>query len=124
MTLAQELKALQKMEIAVAMDDGQSYRGRLKKFDEGTMVLEDVFETTSQKIDWIETKDVSGAITAIKGYIPWRRVTLPKVIIRNETVLRIWPWSSAGTVDDVPKEIDRNSDIGKIPVKRPVKKSV
>ena len=91
MTLAQELTELLNTEIAVMMNDGQGYRGILVRFDNDVLVLETVYETSTTDVDWIESKEETRTAT-IKGYVPWRRITLPRVIIRIPMVLRIWPW--------------------------------
>lgn len=93
MLLEQELEQLIKKEIAVIMNDGQAYRGKLTRFDSEIIVLEEVYETSNDDIDWVEVTEGKKA-TAIKGYIPWRRVTLPKLIVRVPMVLRIWPWTA------------------------------
>ena len=93
----EELTGLLQTEIAIICNDGQAYRGILKSFDRDIMVLEEIYETSNEEIDWIEIKDEKTKGTSIKGYIPWRRVTLPKLIIRMQMILRIWPWA--------PKEV-------------------
>ena len=92
MSFTTELEELLNNEIAIIMNDGQAYRGILTKFDEDVIVLERVYETNNEEIDWVESGGRKGNPTNIKGYIPWRRVTLPKLIARNEMILRIWPW--------------------------------
>ena len=94
MLLEQELEKLMKKEIAVIMNDVQAYRGILTRFDNEIVVLESVYETSNDEIDWVEISDGKKQ-TSIKGYIPWRRVTLPKLIVRLQMVLRIWPWTTA-----------------------------
>ncbi len=95
MLLEKELEELLKSEIAVIMNDGQAYRGRLIKFDSEIIVLDNVYETSNEEIDWVETEQKTSKGPSIKGYIPWRRVTLPKLIVRTPMVLRIWPWKPA-----------------------------
>ena len=92
MSFTQELEELINEEIAIIMNDGQAYRGTLSKFDEDVIVLEKVYETNNEEIDWVESGGRKGSPTNIKGYIPWRRVTLPKLIARNDMILRVWPW--------------------------------
>ncbi len=98
MSLTDELNELKNTEIALIMNDGQAYRGTLTKFDKDTIVLENVYETSNEEIDWVESEARKGGPATIRGYVPWRRVTLPKLIARSEMVLRIWPWS-VGKVD-------------------------
>ena len=91
MALEDELKELKNTEIAVVMNDGQAYRGVLVNFDKECIILEKILETSNEDIDWVEGKK-AGTQPAIKGYMHWRRITLPKLIVRNQMVLRIWPW--------------------------------
>lgn len=92
MLLDRELNDLLNKEIAVVMSDGQCYRGILQKFDDTVMVLSDVFETSNREVEWIE-QDPENPHGPKVGYMSWRRVTLPKVILRIPMTLRIWPWS-------------------------------
>ncbi len=108
MSLASELSEYVDSEIAVIMNDGNGYRGALVKYDKEVIILKDIYETSCSDIDWVESPGQSPAKT-IKGYVPWRRVTLPRLIIRVEMVLRIWPWQ--------PLEDDENGGEGKTKVK-------
>ncbi len=92
MSFTTELEELINEEIAIIMNDGQAYRGILSKFDKDVIVLEKVYETNNEEIDWVESGAKKGTPSNIKGYIPWRRVTLPKLIARNDMILRVWPW--------------------------------
>lgn len=94
MLLEKELDALLNKEIAIIMNDGQAYRGKLARFDSEIIVLEEVYETSNDEIDWVEVSEGKKA-ASIKGYIPWRRVTLPRLIVRVPMILRIWPWAAA-----------------------------
>jgi small nuclear ribonucleoprotein (snRNP)-like protein len=107
MTFVNELESLMNTEIAIIMNDGQAYRGVLAKFDDETMVLEKVYETSNDEIDWVEVNGKKGTPTNIKGYIPWRRVTLPKLIARNDMILRIWPWVVAKPAAPGPVKIKK-----------------
>lgn len=88
----QELTELLDTEIAVVVSDGMAFRGILKKFDHEILILREVYETNNIEVDWIELKGEKGQPRTVKGYIPWRRVTIPEVIIRIPTVMRVWPW--------------------------------
>lgn len=106
MTLTDELTDLLKSEIAVVMGDGMAHLGNLSKFDRDILILENVFEAFSQEVDWVETA------SGVKGYMYWRRVNLPRVIIRTEMILRIWPWKPQDlTKRPKPK---RGSPIGEL----------
>jgi small nuclear ribonucleoprotein (snRNP)-like protein len=92
MLIDNELKELLNKEIAVIMNDGQGYRGKLTKVDGDIIVLENIYETSNQEIEWVESKDTGDEGVKMKGYLPWRKITIPSVIIRIPLVLRIWPW--------------------------------
>lgn len=95
MSLTTELSGLIDKEIAITMKDGMIYRGILKKFDKDTIVLEDIYEASNKDVNWVETRITSEdgkKVKAVKGYIHWRKITLPKLIMRVPMVLRLWPW--------------------------------
>ena len=99
MSIEGELADLRNREIAVTMTDGFIYRGTLKKYDKHTLVLTGVYEASNKDVDWIETryKDEGGEkIKAVKGFIHWRKIMLPKVFLRTKWVLRMWPWDVSG----------------------------
>ena len=91
--MEEELAKLVGNEIAVIMNDGHAYRGKLIRFDGEILVLDNIYETSNQEIEWVESKNSSDEKVRAKGYLPWRKVTLPEVIIRLSMVLRIWPWA-------------------------------
>ena len=95
MLLDDELRSLVDSEIAVIMNDGQAYRGTLIRFEKDVIVLNNIYEATNQEVEWVEAKDEADK-SITKGYLPWKKVTLPEVIIRLPMVLRIWPWSPEG----------------------------
>ncbi len=92
MLIQQELTELLHQEIAVIMSDGNAYRGTLKKFDGEIIILSEIYETSTHEIDWVETEGKREKPVTIKGFVPWRKITLPRLIIRMNEVLRIWPW--------------------------------
>jgi small nuclear ribonucleoprotein (snRNP)-like protein len=92
MTLVDELNELKDTEIAVVMNDGQAYRGKLEAHDKDTIIMVNILETSNVDVDWVETKGKKKEGHTIKGYMHWRRITLPKLIIRTHLVLRVWPW--------------------------------
>ena len=97
MSVVNELSELLDKEIAVTMSDGFVYRGRLKKYDEKTIILEDVYEATNKDVDWVETvvKTKDGEkVKTVKGFIHWRKIMLPRVFIQLKWVLRFWPWEA------------------------------
>lgn len=93
MPLTAELEKLQDQDIAIVMNDGMTYRGRLVDFDEETIVMENVYEASGHQVDWIKSCDANeGGSSTLKGYMQWRRITLPKLLARTEMILRVWPW--------------------------------
>lgn len=93
MALTDELEKLVNKEIAIVMNDGMTYRGNLVNYDTETIVMENVFEASRGQIDWIKSSNAQeGGGTTLKGYLYWRKITLPKLYARTERVLRIWPW--------------------------------
>ena len=93
MALTDELEKLLQQEIAIVMNDGMTYRGKLTKYDDDTIVMENVFEASRGQVDWIKSSNAQeGGSTTLKGYLYWRKITLPKVYARTDKVLRIWPW--------------------------------
>jgi small nuclear ribonucleoprotein (snRNP)-like protein len=96
MTLKDELGNFVNNEIAIVMNDGMTYRGKLVNFDDETIILEQVYEASHGQVDWIKTSDAgNGGGTTMKGYLNWRKVTLPKLYARTDRILRIWPWKPA-----------------------------
>jgi small nuclear ribonucleoprotein (snRNP)-like protein len=94
MLLDKELSSLTNSEIVVIMNDGQAYRGNLVKFDKDIIVLDNIYETSNQEIEWVESRDPNDDKVKTIGYLPWRKITIPHVIIRLSQILRIWPWVS------------------------------
>jgi len=93
MALIDELEILKNSEIAIVMNDGMTYRGLLKNFDEDVVVLEQVFEAYRGQVDWIKSSSAqNGGSSKLEGYLSWRRITLPKLFARTDRILRIWPW--------------------------------
>jgi small nuclear ribonucleoprotein (snRNP)-like protein len=72
------------------------HRGKLVRFDKEIIVLTNVYETANREIDWVETKDEKEGQAHVRGFIRWRKVLHPRVIIRVQMVLRIWPWTMIG----------------------------
>ncbi|UCH89392.1 MAG: hypothetical protein JSV49_01725 [Thermoplasmata archaeon] len=93
MLMEDELKGLVDSEVAVIMNDGFAYRGKLTQCEGDVIILENIYEANNQEIEWVESKNSEDDKTKTKGYLPWRKVTLPQVIIRLPMVLRIWPWA-------------------------------
>ncbi len=83
--------------------DGSAYRGRLEKYDDEAVVLQEVLELNMKDLRWTEPQvspqsdgDITAQIDAY-GSIDTRRmrVSLRYVIITLESITRIWPWVPA-----------------------------
>ena len=57
-------------------------------------ILDNIYETSNQEIEWVESRDPNDDKVKTIGYLPWRKITIPHVIIRLSQILRIWPWVS------------------------------
>lgn len=79
MTLKEVLGSIRDRQVIVIMKDGRGFRGRLLRYDDGSIVLREVFETLNQEVDE-------------KGYMFWRRVLHSYLVINTRHVIRIWPW--------------------------------
>ena len=93
--IKEELERLINWKIIVIMTDGKKFRGRLKKFDEQALVLQEVYEL-SDRLQWIKpviytavsktiVKDQDVVEQSERGY-------LDEVIINNRHIIRLWPW--------------------------------
>lgn len=102
MALIQEqLRDLLGKELAVVCTDGSAFKGRLEKFDDEAIVLQETLELRKEDLRWVEptvsprmdTADISSHIDAY-GVVDTSklRVSLRTVIIRIATISRIWPW--------------------------------
>lgn len=76
-----ELKDMINKDIVVIMTDGRGFRGKLRKVDNETIVLQEVYETSNQDVDE-------------RGCMFWRKVLHSKLIIHVPLVMRIWPWDA------------------------------
>ncbi len=77
------------------MSDGKKFRGRLMRFDNEALVLEEVYEL-SDRLQWV--LPVIYTTLMKKGSQPpdiveeTDRGYLNHVIINNRHIIRIWPW--------------------------------
>ena len=102
MTLIQDiLRELLGKEVAIVCLDSGTFRGRLEKYDPEALVLQEVLELSVSDMRWKEptvspraNDDISGHIDAY-GVIDTHRlrVALRTVIVRIDTISRIWPWN-------------------------------
>ena len=102
MSIVQEqFRELVDKELAVTCVDGKSYRGRLERYDDEAIVLQEVLELSKEDYQWIDPTvsprsdggDISSHID-VYGAVDTRKllVSLRHVIIRIDTISRIWPW--------------------------------
>lgn len=113
MILTHKLSNMIGSEIVVVMSDGNCYKGNLAEFDGEVIVLHDIAETTTKEIEW-ETplKDKIRKKGEVKGYIVWRRIALPEVVILVDKVLRIWPWKpKIEGIDGKKKKFAKNEPL-------------
>lgn len=96
-------------ELVVICTDSQAYKGRLEKFDEEAISLKEVLELRKEDLKWVDptvspradASDIGGQLDAYGSVnLDKIRVSLRHVIIRNNTISRIFPWS---TEEDKPK---------------------
>ncbi len=90
MSLKRRLSDYSNKVIAVVMDDGCCLKGKLEDIDDDCLILTDIEETLAHDINWVDTADDVNSI--IKGYVEWKEITLPQVIVSLDKILRIWPW--------------------------------
>ncbi len=94
MPLTDELEKLKELDIAIVMNDGMTYRGKLVNYDKETIVMENVYEASGNQVDWIKSYNGNdGTGSTLKGYMTWRRIKLPRLLARTDKILRVWPWA-------------------------------
>lgn len=107
MSIIQEMfRELVDKEVAVTCIDGRSYRGRLERYDDQAIVLQEVLELSKDDYQWTDPTvsprsdgDISGHID-VYGAVDTRKlvVSLRCVVIRTSTITRIWPWQPKDAV--------------------------
>jgi small nuclear ribonucleoprotein (snRNP)-like protein len=113
MTIVQDqFRELLGKELAVVCVDGNAYKGRLEKFDDEAIVLHETLELRKEDLRWVEPtvsprmegSDLTGQIDAY-GVVDTQklRVSLRTVIIRINTISRIWPWIPFETTTDIKR---------------------
>ncbi len=116
--LKDELEDLKEKRILIVMDDGLSFLGELKDFDNDTIILEEVYQTEAKEINWndFEKNDVWGRKAKVKdigeksqqkdklGYVEWVEVNLDRLYIRLDHVVRIWYESRLKRKDRAPSK--------------------
>ena len=113
MSLVQEiLRDLLGKEVVVICTDGVAYRGRLEKFDEEAVSMREVQELRQEDLKWVDPTvspradgaDIGGQLDAYGSVDLDRiRVSLRHVIIRVETVSRIFPWAQEEEKKEIPE---------------------
>lgn len=100
--LKDKLSQLREKELLVVMIDGRGFKGRLTEFDEETIILKDVIETSTKELRWrvptialphseeVIRKQMGGIIVGDTGST---LVKLNEVVIRINNIVRIWVWA-------------------------------
>ena len=104
MSIVQDiLRDLLGKEVVIICVDSQAYRGRLEKFDEDAISLKEVLELRKEDLKWVDPTvspkadgaDIGGQLDAYGSVdLDKIRVSLRHVIVRVETISRIWPWAT------------------------------
>ncbi|MFW5953139.1 MAG: hypothetical protein ACOCSJ_03160 [Candidatus Natronoplasma sp.] len=91
--MEKRLKDLKGERLIAVMEDGEAFLGKLKEFDEDTVVLTEVCEGPSSEIKW-EAIGVKKNSSQKEGYgfVDWVCVNLKEVYLRMDHISRIWPW--------------------------------
>lgn len=103
MSIVQEvLREMLGKEVAVVCLDSMAYRGRLEKFDEEAIVLQEALELRTEDLHWVEPtlsprvegSDLAGHVDAY-GVVDTQKmyISLRHLIVRIKTITRIWPWT-------------------------------
>ena len=103
--MEKKLKKLKGKRLITVMEDGEAFLGRLKEFDDDTIVLTEVCEGPSSEINWstleINTgKESKGSAEKDYGFVDWVCVNLKEVYIRVDHISRIWPWQHIGEYEE------------------------
>ncbi len=89
-----ELNRLANKIIAVIMTDGKKFRGKLTRFDQKVIVLEDIYEL-SERQQWVRpiiNTTISTTVDQQDVIEQSARGLLNEVILNTRHVIRIWPW--------------------------------
>lgn len=103
--MEKKLKKLRDRKLIVVMEDGEAFLGKLKEFDNDTIVLTEVYEGPSSEINWSDLKDNIDDVdrnNEVHGFVNWVSVNLEQVFLRVDHISRIWPWIL--TEDTIEKE--------------------
>ena len=113
MSIVQEvLRDLLGKEVVIICTDGVAYRGRLEKFDEEAVSLREVQEQRQEDLKWVDPTvspradgaDIGGQLDAYGSVDLDRiRVSLRHVIVRAETISRIFPWVQEEEKKEIPE---------------------
>ncbi|MFO8110855.1 MAG: hypothetical protein R6U17_10115 [Thermoplasmata archaeon] len=96
--LEKKLKALEGSVILAVTDDGMAFAGKLVEFDKTTIVLQQVYQGSTSKINWHDAPEEEGTEDTPKkgskyGFVDWAAITLDELYINIDHVSRIWPWN-------------------------------
>ena len=99
-------------EVVIVCTDGVAYRGRMEKFDEEACSLREVQELRQEDLKWVDPTvspradgaDIGGQLDAYGSVDLDRiRVSLRHVIVRVETISRIFPWATEEEKKEIPE---------------------
>ncbi|MEF8832321.1 MAG: hypothetical protein V5A66_02245 [Candidatus Thermoplasmatota archaeon] len=90
--MEKRLKNLKEGRLIAVMEDGEAFLGKLKEFDKDTIVLTEVCEGPSSKIEWGTLGEKEDSSQEDYGFVDWVCVNLEEVYLRVDHISRIWPW--------------------------------
>lgn len=99
--LQEHLKNMMNKDIVIVMTDGQAFKGKLRSYDDNSLILEEVMEARATDARWREalvTVPVSdfesgGAGGIMIGDTGSSMLKLTTVIIMLPHISRIWIWA-------------------------------
>ncbi|MFP4000826.1 MAG: hypothetical protein ACOCTN_04045 [Candidatus Natronoplasma sp.] len=114
--MEKKMKKLRGEVLIAVMDDGEAFLGKLRDFDEDTLILNEVYEGPSSEIKWEtlgEEDDQSPEMGY--GFVDWVRVNLEEVYLRVNHVSRIWPWEHIEGYEKEPNTKKRRATYTRTP---------
>ncbi len=115
--MEKKLKNLQGKKLIAVMEDGEAFLGKLEDFDKNTIVLSQVCEGPSSKIEW-DTLDDRKKSSEKEGYgfVDWVYVNLEEVYLRIDHISRIWPWEHIKEYNEEVEKKKRTPTYTRTPV--------
>ena len=113
MTIIQDtFRDLLGKEVVVVCLDSVAYRGRVEKFDEEAVSLKEVLELRIEDLKWVDPTvspradgaDIGGQLDAYGSVdLDKIRVSLRHVLVRIDTISRIFPWAQEEEKREIPE---------------------